>query len=270
MDVNQSPAPVRIDINGVPVIVTPPSWQHHILDNLGEKEFIQIPGAINESIVVRDNGSFVYYAKRFATPDALYVVNRITQQVNARLDYHKNAETPALAQHLLVRQFAFSKRFDAWKTCDKKPFTQVDFANFLEDRLKDLSRSANAETSQSEIHTAVSQFRATQSSQCTSALNQANGDVEFQFTTATQVVSMSLPTRLLLSLEIYEFGQVWELGARLKYRLKEGVITFWYELINVSEFIADVFEAEVEQLRGALGPAPGGAETGGHVFILEQ
>lgn len=268
MDVNQAVAPALLEVNTTPVLALPPGWTHQLLEKLAAKQHVQTPGLIDESVIVQDNQSFAYYLSRFATPDTLYSVSRSQQNVMAELDYHQNATTPGHNKHVITRKFNLSKRFQAWKDHNKKVFTQTDFANFLEDRISDLSVSEGAETSQAELHGAVRQFQAVQNSQFNSAVNQANGDVEFQFTVNTQVVSLTLPTRLLLGMQIYEFGSYVEFGARLKYRPKDGVVSFWYELIRIEEFLDDVFTGEVENLRRLI--SPGAGDVAPKTFILND
>lgn len=266
MDVQQSPTPYQTDVNGVPVIATPPSWSLHQLTNLAAHAFVQLPSQITGEQLVQNNESFAYYNHRFASDATLYTVSRENRRVTARLDYHAGSNKPSHNAHLLVREFSFSKRFQAWRESNKRNFSQIDFAHFLEDRIRDLSTAEHAPASQGSLLSAVLQFKATQSGVCNSATNLMNGDVEFTFSNNTNITSTQLPQSLLLSLDVFEFGRYWDIPARLKFRLKDGVLTFWYELIRIEEFLDEVFAQEVESLRMMLN----GGDAAGVTFVLED
>lgn len=253
MDVNAPPQPFLTEISNVPVIATPQGWQLSVLTSLAEKQFVQAPSAVERIQTVQNNESFDYYDRRFSDESSLYTVSRKRQQVTAYLDFHKDPATPARTAHKLIRQFSLSKSFQAWLNANKTQMSQVDFANFLEDRISDLSTSPGAPTTQADLLNAVLQFKANQNSVVNAATNLTNGDVEFQFANNTSVTSTQFPTRLLLLIQVYEHGAQIEVPARLKFRLKEGVLTFWYELIRLEEFMETVFANEVELLRGAIG-----------------
>lgn len=250
MDVNAAPIPTVQTINDVPVVLTPPGWEVHELLSLAKKQFVQTPSRIKRTQVTRDNDSFVYYDQRFSTNATLYTVSRAQRTVSAQLDFHETDALPAHDEHKLIRNFTFSKEFLAWKELNKKAFNQIEFAHFLEDRINDVS--PDGATSQADLMNAVVQFKANQNSTCQSANNLVNGDVEFLFASSTTVTSGKFPTQLVLRIPMFEFGQVLDINARLKYRLKEGVLTFWYELIRLEEVIDSVFEIEVDTLRRLL------------------
>lgn len=259
METVEAPKPHLMDVAGVPVIVTPPGWNISEQTELLPAEFVQTPGQIETTVVVGNDESFAHYDALFTTEATQYFVRRSDSRVTAVFDYHQPGK-PAHRGHLLARRYTLSREFTEWKANSGKNFSQKAFAEFLQDRMHHLSRSERADVSQAQLLQAVLQFRANQNSVCNSATNLSNGDVRFEYTKDTQVLSATLPTQLLLAFRIYEFGQQWEIAARLNYELKEGKVTFSYQLINVDSLVEDAFAAEVERLRQLIG---------GKFFILE-
>jgi uncharacterized protein YfdQ (DUF2303 family) len=259
MDNVEALKPHLFSVGEIPVIVTPPGWNVHEQSELLPAEFVQKLGRLGAILSVENNESFAHYDKLFSTEATQYFARRNESLVRAVFDYHK-PDMPGHREHVISRRFKLSREFSEWKSNSGKGFSQKSFAEFLQDRLHHLSRSERADVTQAQLLNAVLQFRATQNAICNSATNLTNGDVKFEFTRDTQVQSATLPTQLLLAFPIYEFGQPWEIAARLSYDLREGKVVFSYQLINVDSLVEDAFAAEVETLRQLIG---------GKFFILE-
>lgn len=242
--------PAVFEVGGVAVLTLPPSWTQHPLLNLMKTAHVQAPGSISEDQVTRDNKSFCTYLKRFDHGQTLFRVQRQGAQVVADLDYHANGTSPATDTHRLRRAFSTSREFRGWKQADGKKLKQREFAEFLEDRMEHLSSAGPV--SQGSLLQAVLGFKANQNSACTAISSLVNGDVEFQFTRETRVMSLELPEQLELHIPVYEFGESWIIHARLRYELKESALTFWFDLVKIEDVVDDAFAAEVDSLKGEM------------------
>jgi uncharacterized protein YfdQ (DUF2303 family) len=248
MDQIEALKPVQMQIGDIPVIVHPPGWVVDPQVDLLQNEFQQKPAIISQIITVANNDSFAHYDELFRDTPTQYFVNRADTRVMAIFDYHEHG-TPNFSAHKLIRKYKPSRECTDWFSFNNRKMGQKEFAEFLQDRIAHLSRSDRAEVSQSQLLGAILQFRATQNANCNSVTNLTNGDVKFEFTRDTQVQSATLPTQILLAIPVFEFGQQWEIPARLQYDLKEGKVTFWYQLINIDALKDEAFAAEVETLR---------------------
>lgn len=249
--------PAMFDVNGVPVLFTPPNWRAEAKPELAAERFVQLQPFIIEHVVVADNDSFMSYLRRFSSEgDSTYFeAHRGAHQVWARFDYH-TSDGANHNSHSLTRDYKIDDRFEAWQQISGAFITQDAFVGFLEDRIVDLSESPKARVTQAALMTTVKGFKATQTLTCNSAVNRQNGDVAVEFIkNTTERHEVLLPEVITLELPVFEFGGSYEINARLRFQLKEGKVSFKIELIRVERLIDNAFLDEVTELK-ALVKAP--------------
>jgi uncharacterized protein YfdQ (DUF2303 family) len=251
MEQIQAPSPARFTLvkNGVEFdyIVKPQGWTSEIVEN---EELDHTPPVVEGEQSVANTASFKAYFSRFADERSILFASRSRGVVRAELDYHLNAETPAPSKHALTRTFKKDRKFVAWKQRNGQQQTQAQFVEFLEDHLDDV-RDPN----QADLLRSIVQFKAFRTANCASAVDLSSGDVQFQFTQETKGVAGQavLPERILIEVPVLEFERAWKIAARLKYRLNEGKLVFWFELIRIEDVEDEAFRTAVDDLSKEIG-----------------
>jgi len=112
---------------------------------------------------------------------------------------------------------------------------QVDFAEFVENNLAAIVRPTPAQMLEVSTH-----LVAHREVKFESATRLANGQHQFRYDEQIrgQVAhsSIDVPERFVLGLSPFFKGELFELEARLRYRINEGKLVMWYDLDRPSEF----------------------------------
>ena len=61
--------------------------------------------------------------------------------------------------------------------------------------------------------------------------------------------NLSIPEKLVFGIQVHRGGNHYALPARFRYRIKDGVITFWYDLDQLEKAIEKSMEDTVEYIR---------------------
>lgn len=137
-----------------------------------------------------------------------------------------------------------SQEWSAWAAANKKKMTQLEFAEFLEDRTPDFVSPSGGD-----ILEAVLNFEASKASAFKSAQRLADGSVNFAYVDeATGAGAFRLPTVFALGLPVFDRGDSYPIEARMKWRLADGKLVLWYELVRPHKVLETAFEA----LRGGI------------------
>lgn len=125
-----------------------------------------------------------------------------------------------------------SRQWKTWIAKNKQPMNQVDFATFIEDNRLDITAPATAEMLEIAQNISVSSTGGFKSK-----INRVNGNIEFGFKEETDATAgysgtLRVPEFFTLGIPVLDGGEKWEVTARLRYRLKDGLLSLWYDLDN--------------------------------------
>lgn len=244
-----APAPQLFEVStpdgDKPYMALPPNWKGELVEPR-----LDVPTIIRERQTAANTEAFSAYLDRFKDARTILFASRTTRYVTARLDYHETATQPSSDTHSLARPFKPDRKFEAWKKLNGKDLTQIQFVNFLEDHLADVSSPDQATLLRS-----IVQFKALRQVNCASAVNLSNGDLQFQYTQDTKSESgqVVMPERIQITVPVLEFESEWAINARLSYVLGEGRLTFKFQLIQIEDVEDLAFATAVEQLSKAVG-----------------
>jgi uncharacterized protein YfdQ (DUF2303 family) len=132
---------------------------------------------------------------------------------------------------------------------------QVDFMRFLEDNLQDITSPAGAV-----LLTAARNFEAHSDAKFKSATNLDNGSVVFNYTENVNEVAqegkISLPTAFEITIPVFDGGDPYVIEARLRYRVGQGGMVLWYELVKTHKILEHAFNKVRDQIIAALPAVP--------------
>lgn len=239
--------PARVD--GHHHVILPPGYQRSDITDLVEKAQ-PAPNRKRGSVTLKDAKSLLAYCidqgndeggYLYADPDSREIVAVFNDQ----------RAGAGWRDHRAVYKAEFSKEFARWLEKDRQKLSQLDFGEFIEDNAADITEATKllevANTLQAKTDISFS-----------SGQRLDNGQVQLTYTevvNASAGVSggLQIPREFQIGLRIFRNGAGYKLTARLKYRLGNGKVVFWYELDRPEKTIEDAFSDYVKQLRDGSG-----------------
>lgn len=143
-----------------------------------------------------------------------------------------------------------------WLSRNKQHFSQIDFAAWLEENLSDIASVAGMPSGADILKMALG-FEANSDKKLRSKVNLQDGGVQFEFvddSTQETRTTMQAFERFTLGLPVFDGStSAYPLEARLKYREKDGKLTFWYELIRPDRVFKTAVTDELGRIKEATG-----------------
>lgn len=208
--------------------------------------------------------SFKEYLNRFKVADqtvAFGVATETGGSFKAILDYHdmqKGASKTSLAnwgEHICELVLAATPEWSRWISKNNTPFTQEQFAEFIEDNAADLVQPDAAA-----LLDMVQFLEGKKNVQFKSGKNLRTGAIELEYTEQIAETSgrrddkAEFPGRMIVRLTPFVGESSVDIGARLRFRISDtGKVTFHYVLdrpFKVIEAAFNAIAAEIETNTG--------------------
>lgn len=221
----------QFSVNEVPFVVTPEGFRLHELKHLQEN-----PVRVESCVRAQSVEAFIDYFNRFATTASTIFVDYDAQVITGVIDYHAAVDfgdpEPQFCRHRVVYEFKLTPEAERWVSHDKKPMDQTTFASFIEDAMPEIVAPDAARML--EIATTL---QAKTGVDFRSHIRLDNGEVQFQFNETVQgsagvAGNLQIPTRLQLGIQLFRGSCRYAIDANFRYRLLQGKLTMWYELIR--------------------------------------
>jgi uncharacterized protein YfdQ (DUF2303 family) len=211
------------------------------------ERFLPRPLRINESVLLHDTDSFIAYVNAFKLAGVSRIFfNTVEEEFVGVLDYHE-VETPAWCGHTAAYKPRRSVEFETWMASNRKQMTQVDFARFLEENMPDVVEPNSAELLQVALT-----FEAKKSVEFSSGVRLNNGQIQFQYDEVVrgtaQKGTIEIPEQFVLGIAIHVNGPAYRIPVRLRWRLQEGKVAFWYEVVRPHRYIEDALKEMRERI----------------------
>lgn len=235
-------------------LVLPPGYQHKDVSDAVAKT-LPNPARKSGTTRVHDVASLLQLCsdRKQENADAMgYVYADLgARSITAVWNDQRQAHTPGWRDHRAVFMAELTPEFKLWIERDRKAMSQEDFAEFIEDNAADLPEAglllevAGTLSAKTDI-----QFR--------SARRLDNGQVQLGYTetintTAGAEGALTVPKEFKLGVRIFKNGGGYLINARLKYRLGNGTVKFFYELDRPERAVELAFEGYVTELREKSG-----------------
>lgn len=241
----------------IPFLVLPEGYTAEGLESM-----LPAPTRKSGTVHLTDTAAFNFYVKKhciegetviYADIDA--VANKF--KLNAVLNDHgPGSDITGWKDHQCLFVPTQSVEWLRWLSKDRKPFNQAEFAAWLEDNLGDIA-AVEGMPSGADILQMSLGFEATAEKRLRSKINLQSGGTRFEFVDDEDKdtrTSMQVFERFSLGLPVFEGSKsAYPVETRLKYREKDGRVTFWYELIRPDR----VFKAAIADELAAITEATG-------------
>ncbi|WP_105215744.1 DUF2303 family protein [Pseudoalteromonas sp. T1lg22] len=227
---------------GVPFVAVPRGYH---LENV--EKFLDNPTRIRKHLNVLSTDSFIRYFNKFCDDDSLVVLNDNSQRIVGMLDYHTTTEA-SWCDHQVEYACPQSREWATWLSNNKKKFNQLGFAEFIEENIKDF-----AEPSGGELLEIATKFSVIRTAVFSSGVRLQSGEFEFQFSEQNQSKgTVTVPEKIAIGIAPFQNGEKYRIEARLRYRLREGELAIWYELIEPEKVIEDAFNEVKTVIRNGI------------------
>lgn len=205
-------------------------------------EYLPRPLRIEEQVTLHDTDSFIGYMNEYATENtSLIFFDADKEQFVGILDYHEKPEKPNWCDHVATFAVRRSVEFTTWMGSNRKQMTQVDFARFIEDNLPDIAQPPSAELLQVALT-----FEAKKSVEFASGVRLNNGQIQFAFDEVirgtAQKGTIEIPEQFVLGIPIHMNGPAYSIPVRLRWRLQDSKLIFWFEIVRPHKFLEDALK----------------------------
>ncbi len=240
---------------GTPYVAVPDGHKVHDLEHL-----LTDPARKRGSVIVTDSDSFIFYTKKHGSLDDCTVYAAINSEASyfnlvAVINDH-GADKPQWRDHRCTFEPKQAVEWKRWLGKNKQTFSQADFATWLEDNLPDIA-SVDGMPSGTDILAMALGFEANADKRLRSKINLQSGGVQFEFIDDEDKdtrARMHVFERFTLGLPVFDgSASAYPLEARLKYREKDGKVTFWYELIRPDRVFKTAVTDELTRIKEGTG-----------------
>lgn len=249
------PAEIALDKNAKGIAL-PPGWTYKEYD---QKNLLEKPLRKSGLINMQDAESFISYVNRhkshgftsvYCNTDYLNSRISITSIIN---DHGGEPDAQKWKDHIVIYKPNLSEEWNRWTLSDRKPHSQLELALFLEENLQDIPAIDGYPTGQQLLEMATS-FQANQDMKFKSAIRLQNGGVNMNFIQDddNQTLSqMKMFEKIAIGIPVFWNGDAYQVTARLRYRVKDGKLSFWYELIRKDKVFEDATIKLINNLKTA-------------------
>jgi uncharacterized protein YfdQ (DUF2303 family) len=205
-----------------------------------------------------DAASFIAYVQRHAiggtTTWCSFDPQTFALSFTAVIDEHDKG-VPGWRKHRAEFKPSMSAEWKLWKAADGKQFSQVDFAEWIEAHADDIA-AANGLPTSLQMLTMATEFQANEERVLKSSVKLQSGGVRLTYIAdpdAGTTESMQMFERFAIGIPVFHDGSAWSITARLKYRLKGGSVSFFFELVRPDRVHQGAAKELITQIREAIG-----------------
>lgn len=137
--------------------------------------------------------------------------------------------------------FAESRKLKEWRRT-LEWMTQIEFANFIEDHLEDVLTPSGQD-----LLTIATDLEASSTGGFKGKVNLDNGSVRLAFSAETET-TVEVPRNLTLGIPLFEHGDRYKLGARLRFVIQGGSVKFRLLFTNLQDAKEQEFERIVQEI----------------------
>jgi len=235
-----------LNIEGTPTVIAPRELSINQFE-----ELLPAPLRLKESVTLLDAISFIDYYNEFSTDDSLIFVNLEKGIFKAILDYHKLPDQPTWGSHTASYTCPNTEEWKRWNDYSGTKMDQIQFALFIEDNLLEITQPSGGEML--EIATTL---RAKTKVDFSSATRLDNGQTQLSYLEDMEGKAglkgqLEIPETIKLKLQPFIGGPMYECEARFRYRIKEGQLIMWYDLVRPHRIHEDAVKDVFDQIKQA-------------------
>lgn len=250
--------PTDMDHLGVFHVAVPGNFKVETID---AENLLDNPRRTHCTATLTDASSFAAYIGRVAQQRSLVWCdfNPQTFALGFRgvIDEHDREEA-GWRSHQAAFTPEMSAEWKLWTSKNLKPMGQVEFAEFIEANADDIT-AANGMPSSTDMLKMATEFQANEERTLKSTVRLQSGGVRLTYIAdpdAGTTESMQMFERFSIGIPVFHGGPAWQITARLKYRLSQGKVLFFFELVRPDRTHQAAALELITQIREAIGAVP--------------
>lgn len=239
-------------------VALPPEWN---LLEYNDEEFLEQPRRKIAKVQLHDADSFIGYITRHGSLTnstiwcaADYLAGKVSF-LSILNDHGEDEKESSWRDHKASFSPKLSEEWNRWAGKNKEAFSQAEFAAFIEDNLKDIASVEGQPTGAQMLEMALT-FEANQDMRFKSAIRLQSGGIQMNFVQdddAQTLQKMQVFDRFSLGFPIFWNGDAYRIDARLRYRVRDGVLKFWFELIRQDKVLEAATQTLITTIREKTG-----------------
>lgn len=253
----------------IPLLYDPRTGMTATLDSEIER-YRQTPRAREGEAKALTVASFVDLVKRHADDgSAIFAETRWPQpKLIAVIDYHALDKTPRHGRHRIQYDFPISDEFKAWHTNNGKVMDQAAFAAFLEEHAAELASPTEGEASEferlfkekfgnpTEILTLSRELEVLVGHHVKNKIRLQTGETEVVFVEEhndRNGQKVAVPGIFMVSVAAFLDGEPVRIPARLRYRVADGGLKWFYQLYRWEYWLRDRVQNDLDKVSAETG-----------------
>lgn len=250
--------PFNVEQIKAPLALIPENTALKVLE-----EHLPAPTRTKQQLTVLDAATFINYVKRFANSATVVFCNGPDGRTfRAVFDYHQ-PDQPAWGSHSASYACPLTVEWGNWKAFDRKRLSQADFAEFIEDNVKDLVTPEQAPDAPSAAD--MLEISRTLQAQKNITFRQGtrldNGQVQLTYNEeidgrAGATGQLRIPEQFYIGVKPFLGGAAFLVSARFRYRIQEGRLVVWYELVRPDKVLEEAYGAVRHTISEGIGEVP--------------
>ncbi|MCG8991789.1 YfdQ family protein [Laribacter hongkongensis] len=264
LDAAAKPYIESISIDGlqagsIPVLMIPEGYKAEVLKDLQIhiEKHLPVPLRKRGGVVLHDANSFVNYINTHKI-DGITSIYCDADYQQSKVDliaiFNDNGTNQTgWRDHTAAYSPIQSVEWARWTKKNRSTFTQVEFALFIEDNLQDIASVEGMPTGTQMLEMAMN-LEANQDSRFKSNIRLQSGGTELAFVQKEDdatLEKMRLFERFSIGIPPFFNGSSFRIDARLRYRVRDGKLTFWFELIREDKVLQAAAEEEISKIAEA-------------------
>ncbi len=220
-----------------PMAILPPGFKRESME-----QYLPAPTRSRGNTVLRDVASFIALIKQEAK-DAQSRIYGCYEPASFKAVFNDNfMDSPGWRDHTATFSCPLSIEWRTWVGKNNVKMTQPDFAQFIEDNLPDVVAPPAAEML--EISRSL---EAKKDVAFASGIRLSNGQNELTYTeTITGTTGKSklmIPETFTIGIPVLEGGERYGVECRLRYRIGDGKMQMWYDMLRPHKIVEDAIKA---------------------------
>ncbi|HBT3044958.1 TPA: DUF2303 family protein [Klebsiella aerogenes] len=235
----------------IPSVVVPDGFKVQSLETLQAS-----PSRIRQVTNLISPGSLIAYIQRFRDERSVVFADKTKTRIVAVLDFHHDSHYASWGDHKAIYDCPYSDDWKAWSGSDGNKMNQIDFAEFLENNIQNVAPVGDnySGPSGTELLEMVLAFQETRKVEFKSVKRLQDGTCQFQYSDdKSGPGNTKIPEKISLAIAPFHNGSPYQVDARIRYRLRDGQLVLWYELIEPKKVIEHAFQEIVTDMETQLG-----------------
>jgi uncharacterized protein YfdQ (DUF2303 family) len=223
-------------------------------DGSSKLEFVEPmsrPVRVLGDVTAYDVASFCDYVNRHSDRAASLIYAKLTPAAFICVLNDHGKGTPGWRDHRCTFMLEHSPEYLAWHEQDGKQMGQREFMEFIEEQLVDFVTPTGAK-----MYELATNFKVHSQAKFNSGITQSNGSVKFEYTEvveggAGRTGNLEVPEEFKITIPVWAglAQKKYAFGARLRFRLQGGVLSFLYALDRPAKVVEQAFADTLEAIK---------------------